>query len=136
MSSPDQKTGDSHESAAPAREPDLLDGQLLDDWLAAAQETRRTQFGVCFSNLDCIGNGQAAQRMPTFTSALTNLFKTIRKQQRVQILHGLDGVVRPGEMLLVLGRPGSGCSTFLKTLSGQTQGFDIGTESKINYQGA
>ncbi|KAG6877004.1 hypothetical protein C0993_011112 [Termitomyces sp. T159_Od127] len=33
------------------------------------------------------------------------------------IVEGFEGVVRPGEMLLVLGRPGSGCSTFLKVLA-------------------
>ncbi|KAJ7852075.1 hypothetical protein B0H14DRAFT_3085739 [Mycena olivaceomarginata] len=39
------------------------------------------------------------------------------------ILEGFSGVVRPGEMLLVLGRPGSGCSTFLKTLANQTDEY-------------
>ena len=29
----------------------------------------------------------------------------------------------------------SGCSTFLKTISGETSGFKIGEESKLNYQG-
>ncbi|KAI9569369.1 ABC-2 type transporter-domain-containing protein [Boletus coccyginus] len=33
------------------------------------------------------------------------------------IISGFEGVVLPGEMLLVLGRPGSGCSTFLKTIA-------------------
>lgn len=32
-----------------------------------------------------------------------------------KILSDFTGVVKPGEMLLVLGRPGSGCSTFLRT---------------------
>lgn len=41
----------------------------------------------------------------------------------------------PGEMLLVLGRPGSGCSTFLKALSGDTRGFEIEDKVAINYQG-
>ncbi|RYP58881.1 hypothetical protein DL770_010332 [Monosporascus sp. CRB-9-2] len=38
-------------------------------------------------------------------------------------------------MLLVLGRPGSGCSTFLKTLAGDTHGFHVAQETKINYEG-
>jgi ATP-binding cassette subfamily G (WHITE) protein 2 (PDR) len=29
----------------------------------------------------------------------------------------------------------SGCSTFLKTISGETSGFKIGEESYLNYQG-
>ncbi|KAK7214330.1 hypothetical protein V2G26_002333 [Clonostachys chloroleuca] len=38
-------------------------------------------------------------------------------------------------MLLVLGRPGSVCSTFLKALAGETNGLEIGTESNVCYQG-
>ena len=38
-------------------------------------------------------------------------------------------------MCLVLGRPGSGCSTFLKTISGETHGLHISTESNLQYQG-
>jgi ABC-type multidrug transport system ATPase subunit len=37
-------------------------------------------------------------------------------------------------MLLVLGRPGSGCSTFLKTLSGDTHGFHVNTKA-VGYSG-
>lgn len=38
-------------------------------------------------------------------------------------------------MLVVLGRPGSGCTTLLKTISGETHGFFIDEKSEINYQG-
>lgn len=53
----------------------------------------------------------------------------------MRILQDFDGLVMPGEMLLVLGRPGSGCSTLLKTLAGDTHGFRINDERSINYQG-
>lgn len=36
------------------------------------------------------------------------------------ILHSFTGLVRPGEMLLVLGRPGSGCSTFLRAAANRS----------------
>ncbi|KAJ6441375.1 multidrug resistance protein CDR1 [Purpureocillium lavendulum] len=36
------------------------------------------------------------------------------------ILRDCTGLVRPGEMLLVLGRPGSGCSTFLRTVANRS----------------
>lgn len=36
------------------------------------------------------------------------------------ILEDFTGIVKPGEMLLVLGRPGSGCSTFLRTLANRS----------------
>lgn len=39
------------------------------------------------------------------------------------ILDGSFGCVRPGEMLLVLGRPGSGCTTLLKMLANKRKGY-------------
>jgi ABC-type multidrug transport system ATPase subunit len=35
----------------------------------------------------------------------------------------MDGVVKEGEMLLVLGKPGSGATTLLKTIAGETRGY-------------
>ena len=34
-----------------------------------------------------------------------------------------SGVLKPGEMCLVLGAPGSGCSTFLKTIANERGEF-------------
>lgn len=56
-------------------------------------------------------------------------------EARIDILKGVEGLVLPGEMLLVLGKPGSGCTTLLKTLAGQTHGFNVGKQSEFNYQG-
>lgn len=38
------------------------------------------------------------------------------------ILEASSGCVKPGEMLLVLGRPGSGCTTLLKMLANKRKG--------------
>ena len=43
-------------------------------------------------------------------------------------------MVRAGEMLLVLGRPGSGCSTLLKNLAGFSEGY-VRVEGNIKYNG-
>jgi ABC-type multidrug transport system ATPase subunit len=51
------------------------------------------------------------------------------------ILNGFDGVAKSGEMLLVLGRPGSGCSTFLKTVSGELHGLKVDPDSEFAYNG-
>lgn len=59
----------------------------------------------------------------------------MEKKQKIQILRNVDGLVRSGEMLIVLGRPGSGCTTFLKTLAGETHGFYLEAETSIHYQG-
>lgn len=39
------------------------------------------------------------------------------------ILDKSSGCVKPGEMLLVLGRPGSGCTTLLKMLANKRKGY-------------
>jgi hypothetical protein len=45
-----------------------------------------------------------------------------------------QGCVRPGEMLLVLGRPGSGCSTFLKVIGNQRSGYES-VDGDVRYGG-
>ncbi|KUJ23287.1 uncharacterized protein LY89DRAFT_777066 [Mollisia scopiformis] len=46
-----------------------------------------------------------------------------RKPSKKVILQGIDGFIHEGEILLVLGRPGSGCTTLLKTLAGSTETY-------------
>ena len=47
----------------------------------------------------------------------------------------MDGILLPGELTVVLGRPGAGCTTLLKTLAAQTYGFHVDKESIILYDG-
>lgn len=97
--------------------------------------------GVAFRDLDVFGSGSALQLQDSVTSVLTaplrigEMFKS-GKQQRKQILHGFNGVLRSGELLAVLGRPGSGCSTFLKTICGELYGLELGDKpNAIHYDG-
>lgn len=55
-----------------------------------------------------------------------------RKGKEFNILEGFRGVTRPGEMVLVLGRPGSGCTSFLKVIANQRFGF-TGVEGEVSY---
>jgi ATP-binding cassette, subfamily G (WHITE), member 2, PDR len=54
------------------------------------------------------------------------------EKHKIQILRDFDGLVESGEMLVVLGRPGSGCSTFLKTISGEAHGFTVDAQQGIS----
>ena len=63
-------------------------------------------------------------------------FLGILEDTKVEILRGCDGLIQRGELPLVLGRPGSGCTTLLKTITGETHGISIGKESQLNYQGS
>lgn len=111
--------------------------------LVAEPEERqsRLQIGVSFSNLNCYGSSPFSQHQKTFADyalALPYLISTLFRREphsQIQILQGFNGLILPGEMLLVLGRPGSGCSTFLKTLAGDTRGFQVNEEAIINYNG-
>jgi ABC-type multidrug transport system ATPase subunit len=73
----------------------------------------------------------------------TGLFQALLKRNTKpnltgmkQIIGGHEGVLRPGEMLLVLGRPGSGCSTFLQAItSSLPNSLTLDPASSISYGG-
>ncbi|KAH8819211.1 ABC-2 type transporter-domain-containing protein [Xylogone sp. PMI_703] len=96
--------------------------------------------GIAFSNLNVHGFGTATDFQKSVGNVFFETVGLARKimgvgQRKIDILQNLDGLVESGEMLVVLGPPGSGCSTFLKTISGETHGFYIDPASSLNYQG-
>ncbi|KAK7029741.1 ABC-2 type transporter-domain-containing protein [Favolaschia claudopus] len=98
--------------------------------------------GVSFRDLNVHGVGSPTDYQKTVGNIWLSTVDSLRGvmgmgtgKQKIQILREFDGLVKSGEMLIVLGRPGSGCSTFLKTLSGLTHGFTVDPSSDIQYQG-
>lgn len=96
--------------------------------------------GVAFQNLSVHGSGSATDYQKTVGNIFIEVVGIARRalgmgQRKIQILRDFDGVIKSGEMLMVLGPPGSGCSTFLKTLAGETHGLYVDDGSLINYQG-
>ncbi|OQD87237.1 hypothetical protein PENANT_c006G05357 [Penicillium antarcticum] len=108
---------------------------------SAASEARHR--GILFEDLSIQGSGSCLQVQPTVLSAFVRPAVSIvnfllHKQSHKQpayILHNFDGLVCNGELLLVLGRPGSGCSTFLKAICGYLDGLSLDPTSKIQYKG-
>jgi ATP-binding cassette subfamily G (WHITE) protein 2 (PDR) len=96
--------------------------------------------GIIWNNLNVSGTGAALQLQATLSSTfmtpfrLGEMFGSGSKQHK-PILRNFGGVLKSGEMLIVLGRPGSGCSTFLKSLCGQLHGLDLEKNSTIHYNG-
>jgi ABC-type multidrug transport system fused ATPase/permease subunit len=110
-----------------------------------SEEEKTRHVGVVFKNLTVKGVGLGAALQPTIGDIFLGLprkfssFFTKNKGSNSgppirTILHDFSGVIRPGEMLLVLGRPGSGCSTFLKVLGNQRAGFKS-VEGEVTYGG-
>jgi ABC-type multidrug transport system fused ATPase/permease subunit len=96
--------------------------------------------GVAFQNLNVYGYGRSTDYQKDvfniWLSAVNFLTRvTGQKKKRIDILRNFDGLVRKGEMLVVLGPPGSGCSTLLKTIAGETNGIYVDDVSYLNYQG-
>jgi len=96
--------------------------------------------GIAFRSLNAYGYSTGADFQKTVGNFAWQIWGGIqgllgRSKIRVDILRDLDGVVYPGELLVVLGPPGSGCSTFLKTMAGETHGFTVDSNSYLNYSG-
>lgn len=99
---------------------------------------RRASF--TFKNLIVSGTGSTTQFQTNVGSIFMAPFRlheyfSFGKKPRTTILKPFDGITKSGELLLVLGRPGSGCSTFLKTIAGELHGLMIDENSVIHYNG-
>ena len=100
------------------------------------------RIGVMWDNLTVRGIGGGKVYCPTFPDAFVSFFNipgTImtllglgKKGKEVDILKNFRGLVKPGEMVLVLGRPGSGCTTFLKLMANQRFGYTH-IAGQVNY---
>lgn len=97
--------------------------------------------GISFQNLNVSGSGSALQYQSTMASLFTaplrlnEYFHSSRKSTEKHILRNFNGLIKSGELLIVLGRPGSGCSTFLKSLCGELHGLNLREGSQIQFNG-
>lgn len=97
--------------------------------------------GVAFQNLNVYGFGAGTDFQKDVANVWVDVLEGVRglfggkRQRRIDILRQFDGIVNPGEMLVVLGPPGSGCSTFLKTIAGEMNGIHVEDNAYLNYQG-
>ncbi|EED13444.1 ABC transporter, putative [Talaromyces stipitatus ATCC 10500] len=96
--------------------------------------------GISFRNLNVHGFGSPTDYQKDVLNMLLEVGTLVRwafgvKMHKVQILRDFEGLVKSGEMLVVLGRPGSGCSTLLKTIAGEMNGINMSEDAVVNYQG-
>ncbi|KAI1420802.1 ABC-2 type transporter-domain-containing protein [Xylaria sp. FL1777] len=104
--------------------------------------------GVVYRNLTVKGIGSSASFVRTVPDAvigtfgpdlyrnITKYFPSLRvsKPPTRTLIHDFTGCVRDGEMMLVLGRPGAGCSTFLKAITNNRESF-AAVEGDVSYGG-
>ncbi|KAF2835370.1 ABC drug exporter AtrF [Patellaria atrata CBS 101060] len=148
---PDGSISDSEAEAFNEKE----DGFQLEQFMREGHFEKRIEsrsakkLGVIFKNLTVRGTGSTATFVRTLPDAIlgtfgpdlyrivTGFFPTLRFKQHVDtrtLIDDFTGVVRDGEMMLVLGRPGSGCSTFLKAIGNKREGYAEVT-GEVSYGG-
>ncbi|SNX87363.1 related to ATP-binding multidrug cassette transport protein [Melanopsichium pennsylvanicum] len=71
--------------------------------------------------------------LTTLIPPLSNLFAP-RNMPTTNLLHSFSGILKPAEMLLVLGRPGSGCSTVLRAITSKNHS-NVSAQGKLLYGG-
>ncbi|KAF7681464.1 abc drug exporter [Alternaria burnsii] len=94
------------------------------------------RLGVIWRNLTVEGSGSGRSFVKTFPDAVLGTFGPDLARTMSPLLPGLlrtktpriilsdfNGTVRSGEMLLVLGIPDAGCTTFLKTIANNRQSY-------------
>ncbi|RKP09136.1 ABC-2 type transporter-domain-containing protein [Thamnocephalis sphaerospora] len=102
------------------------------------------RLGVSFRDLVVVGDSAAEEHIQTvwspFLHAGRAIIRALRMRWRppprdpVEILHGITGLCAHKEMLLVLGVPGSGCSTLLRVLANQRRTYNE-VRGEVTYGG-
>ncbi|WFD34806.1 hypothetical protein MCUN1_001650 [Malassezia cuniculi] len=111
---------------------------IIEDQQSRNNEPR--EMGLAFRGLTVTGTGVGAKLGDTVGSLFTGPVEILMNAKAAfnppvkHILRDVTGCVKPGEMLLVLGRPGSGCTTFLKSLASYRDGFRS-IEGEVLYEG-
>ncbi|KAL8952789.1 MAG: hypothetical protein Q9183_007373, partial [Haloplaca sp. 2 TL-2023] len=107
----------------------LREGRAADE----EAEIKPKHIGVIWENLTVKGLGGVKNIVKTFPQSFVDFFnvpETImhlagygKQGKQIDILRNFRGLVKPGEMVLVLGKPGSGCTSFLKVIANQRFGY-------------
>lgn len=114
----------------------------------AKSNVPKPQFEVIFKDLTVIGKNVSAsvlKDVSIFFFPIVYLVDKLRKKahdtfdfsklaKKRKVIKDVSGYALPGTMTLVLGRPGAGCSTLLKTLCGESRTY-IRTEGQLSFSG-
>lgn len=149
----DEEAGEGGRNADTDREEDA-DSFELDEFIREGYFEKRKEgysakkVGVVFKNLTVEGVGDSMQFVKTLPDAVIgsfgpDLYRLVSRflpflrfggGKRRTLIHDFTGLVRDGEMMLVLGRPGSGCSTFLKAIANNRESY-AAVKGDVSYGG-
>jgi ATP-binding cassette, subfamily G (WHITE), member 2, SNQ2 len=124
-------------------EPFDLEAALRGDLDAErAAGIRPKHIGIYWNEFTVRGMGGFTNYVRTFPDAFVEFVDYVtpvmrllgfgKKGTEAVLLDNFQGVCKPGEMVLVLGKPGSGCTTFLKTIANRREGF-TGVTGEVLY---
>lgn len=150
----DDEESDSESTATPSENEE--DDFHLEQFMRDGHLEKRTEsgestkkIGVVFKHVTVKGVSSSASFVRTLPEAILGTFgpdlyhilcrwipalRFGRQGELRTLLHDFTGVVRHGEMMLVLGRPGSGCSTFLRVIANNRSSF-ASVEGEVSYSG-
>ncbi|KAI1082600.1 ATP-binding cassette transporter [Whalleya microplaca] len=105
---------------------------LVSSFVRSHPQAEKTRNDVVFQNLTVRGAGIGHRKAPTVPTALETLVQIFNPAQYLSrkpqasrtLLHPMSGMLRSGETLMVIGKPGSGCTTFLKTLANMREEYE------------
>ncbi|KAK3331499.1 ABC-2 type transporter-domain-containing protein [Apodospora peruviana] len=152
----DDTDEDEEDLEGPTPEEEEDDDFQLEQFMRDGHLEKRTdsgestkKVGVVFRNLTVKGVSSSASFVRTLPEAIMgsfgpDLYRILcsfvpalrfgRQPPLRTLIHDFTGVVRHGEMMLVLGRPGSGCSTFLRVVA-NSRGSYASVEGEVSYSG-
>ncbi|KAG0689456.1 ATP-binding cassette transporter snq2 [Pichia californica] len=113
-----------------------------------ANSAAKPKIEVIFKNLNVIGKNTSASVLKDisylfypfiyiidkFSKEKENTFDFSKLAKKRKVIKDVSGFALPGTMTLALGRPGAGCSTLLKILSGEKKSY-IKTTGTLSYSG-
>ncbi|TLD28912.1 hypothetical protein PspLS_03876 [Pyricularia sp. CBS 133598] len=120
----------------------------LESWIRGGIQASREagirpkHIGVYWDELTVKGMSAFTNYVETFPDVIIRFFDYYTpiknklglggKVPEATLLDNFRGVCKPGEMVLVLGKPGSGCTTFLKNITNQRYGY-TGVDGDVLY---
>ena len=96
--------------------------------------------GITLEDVSVYGNDERFSIIPTVSDVLKLPLTVYRASRGAKaptrtILNKFNILAKPGDMVLVLGRPGSGCTSLLKTIAACDLQLFTGVEGDIVYDG-